>query len=368
MGRTVTMQDVARDVGVSAMTVSNVLNNRTSVGPDVRRRVLASIERLGYRVNVAARNLRSGRTGIIGLAVPEVDRPYTSQLTARIITAAQPFGLRVIVEQTGATREDELDAVAQSRLRVYDGLILAAVRVSASDIDRLRVSGPIVMLGERNAGHGIDHIGTPNVDGARAVTEHLVSLGLTRIALVGACPRWDTEPDTEYEAGRLRVQGYRAALESAGVPFRPELVIERSIWDIQSGVEAANDLFNAGTPFDAVFGLTDSLAFGVLRGLADLGLHVPDDVAVAWFDNVREAQFSIPRLTTVAPDHVQIATRAVHLLVDRIEGRRDGSGAVDLTADWTLEVRESTVGSATPSSVARRATRLAPRPLPSTAS
>src|SRR5215207_5196893 len=132
------MQDVARASGVSVMTVSNVINGH-SVSPETRSRVLEAIDTLGYRVNLAARNLRKGRTGTIGLAVPQVDSPYFAQLAARIITRAETAGYRVAIEQTGLSREKELTTLAQSRNHQYDGVILSVVGLGKEDAALLQV-------------------------------------------------------------------------------------------------------------------------------------------------------------------------------------------------------------------------------------
>src|SRR6478752_10823323 len=137
-----TLHDVAKAAGVSPMTVSNVLNKHPHVRAETRERVLKAIDDLGYRVNVAARNLRAGRTNTIGFAVPEVDRPYFAQLAARVIAKAQDAGYRVVIEQTGADRENELSAIVSSRTRMYDGLILSAVGLGTADRDLLTTDVP----------------------------------------------------------------------------------------------------------------------------------------------------------------------------------------------------------------------------------
>ena len=142
-----TIQDVAKAAGVSPMTVSNVINDHPNVRPATREKVLEAMARLDYRVNVAARNLRKGRTGTIGLAVPEVDSAYYGLLAATIIAAAERRGLRVSIEQT-ASRDNELDALSLSRNRLYDGLILATVGMGPAYVGSLQVDHPVVILGE----------------------------------------------------------------------------------------------------------------------------------------------------------------------------------------------------------------------------
>src|SRR5271154_2994407 len=179
----VTIGDVARAAGVSPMTVSHVINDHPHVRVSTRAKVLEVIEQLDYRVNLAARNLRTGRTGTIGLAVPEVDRPYYGQLAARIIRAAAKYNLRVAIEQTGASRDNELDALFLSRNRLYDGLILSTVGLGPADTDLLKLDYPVVILGERIFDGPVDHVAMLNVDAACAAALHLVQRGFRRIVM-----------------------------------------------------------------------------------------------------------------------------------------------------------------------------------------
>lgn len=313
MAGAVTIQDVAKAAGVSPMTVSHVLNAHPHVKDSTRARVLAAIEELGYRVNVAARNLRTGRTGTIGLAVPEIDRPYFGQLAAEIISAADRRGMRVVVEQTGASRENELDALFLSRKRMYDGLILSTVGLGAADIELLRVDYPVVILGERIFEGPVDHVAMPNVEGAAAATRHLLEQGCRRIILL------DGAVSGEVDMSHLRAIGYRRALEEAGISFDPTLVRAIDVFTMKSGESAIRSAVHDELEFDGVFCVTDTVGIGVLRGLASEGIRVPDQVKVIGFDNIRETEFLVPSLSSVDPDHANMAEKAVGLLARRID-------------------------------------------------
>ncbi|MFE0521481.1 LacI family DNA-binding transcriptional regulator [Streptomyces sp. NPDC058954] len=327
---------MAKAAGVSAMTVSNVINDRPNVRPSTREKVLEAVARLDYRVNVAARNLRKGRTGIIGLAVPEVDSPYYGRLAAAIITAAQRRALRVSIEQT-ASRENELDALSLSRNHQYDGLILSAAGMSQADAERLKVEHPVVVLGDRIFGGPVDHVAMPNREAARAATCHLFEQGCRRIAfLCGAVE--------EVNPSSLRLAGYREAHEAADLPADPALVQFVDRLGMREGAQRAREMAESGLDFDGVFCVTDSLAMGVLRGLADSGIRVPDQVKVIGFDNVSESEFLIPSLSTVDPDHDGMAERAVDLLVRRIEQTAHSTRHRDFVGRFSLVVRESTRG------------------------
>lgn len=336
MAPRVTMSEVAKAAGVSVMTVSNVVNGHRYVSEATRERVLEAIDRLGYRVNVAARNLRSGSTGIIGLAVPDIDAPYFGQLAALLTRRATRLGYQIVVEQTGATRESELSALTHSRLRMYDGLIISTVGLGNEDAEQLRSEFPVVALGERITGAGaLDHVAMANVAGAEAATRHLIERGCRRIAVLGGTL------DAGVNAGSLRTEGYRRALAEAGLPWRPELVLERA-YTLAGGAEGVRALVGAGLAFDGLVCMTDTLALGALRALADHGRSVPGDVRVIGFDDIEQAAYSVPSLSTVAPGHSEMADAALRLLTERIAGRRDEGAFEEFVGPHRLVVREST--------------------------
>lgn len=330
----VTIHDIAKAAGVSPMTVSNVLNSRPHVKDTTRARVLQTIDDLDYRVNVAARNLRRGKTHTIGLAVPEVDRPYFGELGAAIIENGRRHDLNVVIEQTGRSRENELTALALSRLRMYDGLILSAVGLGESDVDLLRVDFPVVILGERIFQGPVDHVATPNVDGAHAAVRHLIERGCTRIATVHG-PLSDG-----IDVSTLRHEGYSSALAEAGIEEDPRLILTVNEFSLEAASEAVHRAVADGLIFDGLFCVTDYVALGALRGLADAGIRVPDDVKVIGFDDVAISRFLTPSLSSVNPSNDLIAMKAVDLLVDRING--DSGEPVEFVSPFSLAIREST--------------------------
>ncbi|MFG1625055.1 LacI family DNA-binding transcriptional regulator [Kribbella sp. NPDC049227] len=309
----VTMADVARSAGVSTMTVSNVINGRPRVGAATRERVLASINELGYQVNLAARHLRAGRTGVVGLAVPELERPYFGQLAGRLADRFEAQGLRIVMERTGASREGEMDAVAFSRLRMYDGLILSVVDIDPAELAQIRTDAPVVMIGERALPSGFDHVMMDNVDGARQATAHLLATGARRVAMLGGDPAGSANMPS------LRAEGYALAHTQAGVPMDPDLAV-RCRFRLQDGYDEVRRLLERGIGFDAVFALTDLVAIGALRALADAGLRVPDDVQVVGFDDIDEAPYLVPSLSTVNPGHEEMADAITALLLAQLNG------------------------------------------------
>ena len=250
----VTMREVAKAAGVSIKTVSNVVNDYEFVSDATRAKVHKAIDELGYVINVSARNLRRGSTGIIALAIPDLQLSYFAQLSSLIITEAKKLGLRVIVEPTLYSREGELDALHGSQTAMVDGLIYSPLELGPDDAAEVEVDYPLVLIGERIFTDKVDHIATENVEGAKRATSYLLQTGCKRVAVVGV------HPGEEVGSAALRFRGYREALEEAGVPFDPALVVPSIMWHRNDGVAAMNTLLDSGVRPDGVVALNDMLA------------------------------------------------------------------------------------------------------------
>jgi DNA-binding LacI/PurR family transcriptional regulator len=316
------MSDVARAAGVSAMTVSNVLTGRRAVSSATRARVEAAAAALGYELNLTARHLRAGRTDTVALVVPHFDHPYFGELAARLAGLLEPAGRHLVVEHTGASREGELAAVSQTRWQLYDGVLLSVVGMSAADLDALQTSVPLVLLGEQDMPSRYDHVRMDNVTGAREATAHLLGTGSRRVAIVGG-----TTPAPDAGMMPARTAGWLAAHADAGLDPAPGLVVGAPSSDLRAGREAVRRLVRDGVEFDGVFAVTDTLATGVLAGLAEAHLRVPDDVQVVGFDNLASSEFTVPALSTVDPAHDEMARAALRLLDSLAGATPDASTA-----------------------------------------
>ncbi|QTE31621.1 LacI family DNA-binding transcriptional regulator [Pengzhenrongella sicca] len=330
------MHDVARLAGVSVKTVSNVVNGYAYLRPATKSRVEAAIAELGYQVNVSARNLRQGRTGMIGLAVPELSQPYFAELADLVIQAGEECGVTVLIEQTGAQRDRELEVLHGNRRRMTDGLIFSPLALGEEDRAEFTVGYPLVLLGERIFRGPTDHVTMANAEAAYAATTYLIGLGRRRIAVVGA------HPGETVGSAALRTAGYERALAEAGLPLDPALVVPGDPWHRATGARVVEDLLASGTAIDAVFALNDALALGALRALSARGVRVPQDVAVIGFDDVDDARYSTPSLSSVAPGRREIARTAVELLVARIADPSPVRPFVEVVSAFTLVEREST--------------------------
>lgn len=333
------LRDVAAHAGVSIRTVSNVVNGYAPVSDEMRARVEAAVAELGYRPNLLARHLKQGRTGLIALVVPELDVPYFAELARAVVTAARRHGYTVVIDQTDGEPDRERELIMRdSGAAMFDGVILSPLALSQADLARRDADGPLVLLGERIADSAYDHVAIDNVAAARAVTEHLLDLGRTRVAAIG---------DQPYETGetaQLRTRGYRQAHTARHRPVDPTLIVPTRRFHYAHGAAAMDQLLELPEgPPDAVFCYNDLLALGAIRTLLTRGFRVPGDVAVAGFDDIEAGRYNTPSLTTVSPDKTTIAQLAVDRLIARLGGQVNHQ-PTELWAPHQLVVRESTTG------------------------
>jgi len=331
-----TLKDVAERAGVSVRTVSNVVNDWPHVRPATRERVQRVIDELGYQPNLAARNLRSGRSGLIALVVPEVDVPYFAELTRCLVDEFSTRGMTVVVEQTDGRLDRERELINRgAQASLFDGIIFSPVSMSSQEIEDRRSTLPLVLLGEQHTSL-LDHVLVDNVAAAQDATQHLLDLGRRRVALIG------DRPAVRLNTSMLRTEGYKAALRAAGIAPDPRYMPTTSKFHRADGASAMAELLRLEPVPDAVFCLNDLLALGAIRTILTSGLRIPDDIAVVGFDGIEEGRYSTPTLTTVAPDKSEIARRAVELLMGQIE-HRDSAPHMEIVP-YAIQVGESTVG------------------------
>lgn len=306
-----TLKDVALVAGVSARTVSNVVNGSVHVAEDTRKRVQEACDRLGYRPNLLARNLRSGRSKVIALVVPEIGSPYFGELSQAIIEEARRRGYVVLIDHTGGDSEQEKQFLSHSSAsNLFDGVLLSPFRVTGDELREI-LDVPFVLLGPRLFDPAFDHVSIDNVAAAAEATAHLLRQGRRRVAAIG---------DQDWIGSAVRTLGFRKAHEDFGLPVQEDLIVPARHFTRQEGASAMSALIEAGKVPDAVFCFNDLLALGAMRAIHEHGLRVPDDIAVIGFDNIEEGQYATPSLTTIAPDRQVIAQLAVERLLLRIEG------------------------------------------------
>lgn len=333
----VSLKDIAKRAGVSLATVSNVVNGYRPVSEQTRQRVQQAIDELGYTPNLSARHLRNARTGIIALAIPELNNPYFAEVAGAAIREAAEHGYTLLLDYTDSDRETELMLIEGVRERIIDGLILSPVQIGRDDVLARKSDRPMVLIGENVFGVPHDHIAIDNIAASHVAVQHLVSLGRHRIAFIGA------HPDVHREPAHLRLRGYREALVAAGLPFDPALVATTSQFGRQDGLDGMRQLLKLTPPPEAVFAYNDLIAIGAIRAMHEVGLRVPQDVAVIGFDDIEEGRFATPSLTTISPDKESIGQLAVRSLIARVEGK-PAPAPKDVQTPFRLVTRESTVG------------------------
>lgn len=331
MSRT-TLKDVADRVGVSAKTVSNVVNGTGWVTDELRVRVRAAVVELGYRPNAAARQLRSGRSGMIALALPELSQPYFAELAAELVRAAQDRSITVLINQTDGSADAERRISDGIDAPVMDGLIMSPLALTAADLRGRLDTTPLVLLGEHAGESTFPHVTVDNTAAAYAATEHLIGLGCRRIAAVGA---QESGPN---ETAVLRLEGYRAALRAAGIAVDERLILPVRSFHRADGAAAARTILDTDLRPDGIFAFNDLLALGAMHVLVTAGVGVPQDVAVIGFDDIDEGRYSTPSLSSVSPDTAALARKALDLLF--AEPSQIGTH----TVGFTIADRASTKG------------------------
>ncbi|MFD2027243.1 LacI family DNA-binding transcriptional regulator [Promicromonospora aerolata] len=340
-GRRVGIKEVAAAAGVSWKTVSNVVNDTGRVGDATRARVEAVIVELGYRPNLAGRQLRRGRTNTLALAVPWVHAPYFSVLAHEVIDVGSTRGYRVLIEETRSSRDTELQVARGFDVQAIDGIIFSPLELTPAEIDEARGSVPLVLLGERAdpdpaRERRTDHVSIDNVHAAAQVTAHLLESGRRRLAFLGA------EPRGAGRTGAQRVQGFLDAHAAAGIEADERWVLQVPQFSRSSGAATVEQVLPRIGEIDGLVCANDELALGALHALRLNGVRVPADLAVTGWDNTEDGRFSNPSLTTVAPDLRAIAETAVDRIITQLADQ--AADPVDALVPHRLLVRESSRG------------------------
>ncbi len=308
--RTPVMADVARLAGVSHQTVSRVINGQTNLRPATRERVEQAIRQLGYRPNTAARALVTRRSATIGVIGSKSGYWGPSTVHRTIQAAGREAGYFVSsANLQSLTRAELLDAINHLRDHSVEGIVLISATDEALEVARAQEDlGLPVIVVEGDATKARWTVGVDQVAGAELATQHLIDLGHTEVLHLAGPPSW-----TE---GRGRLRGFQNAMHHAGLHSAQHVVGD---WSARSGFEAGREI--AGRrEVSAVFCANDQMALGVLRALSEAGRAVPTDVSVVGFDDIPEAPYLIPPLTTVRQDFRAVGRRAIEILQAAIAG------------------------------------------------
>lgn len=310
--RRVGIKDVAERAGVSWKTVSNVVHGRTNVRPQTRDRVLHAIDELGYVPNQVGRDLRGDPTKVIALVVPDLENPYFARLAQRAQAEARRRGFTVAVQLSLDDAELEWSFIAGRTARPVDAVILSPSALASDRLVEERSGRPLVLLGESLvAAPDVVHVAMDNRGSAVEVVQHLVDQGRRSILFVGA-----QDSAAPHATWRERLDGYREGLRRVGHGHDPRYEIHVEQWDRPDGRAAVERALDDDVDFDAVIAANDLLAIGVLAGLRDRGRSVPEDVAVVGWDDIPEAAYAAPPLSSVAPDLDRLVAAALDAAID----------------------------------------------------
>lgn len=329
----VTRNDVARMAGVSAATVSYVLNKGPRpVSAETRERVLRVIHDLDYKPNAVARNLRMQRTSTLGMLLPDIQNPFYAEVTRGVEAIAFENGYKVILCHSGYSIERELDYIETLQMERVAGVIWIPSAANMEPYENLVANHiPTVVIDRSLIGYKVPSVVADNYRGGYIATEHLIKLGHRRIAAI-------TRP-VEMSHSQKRIQGYIAAHEHYGIPFDQQLIVPGGYW-LENGRQAFNRLMQITPRPTAIFAYNDIMAIGSLRAAHQSGLSVPKDISIVGFDDIPQADFTCPSLTTVSMPIFDMGRRGSQLLLRLIAGEKIPTEN-EPPMDVKLVVRES---------------------------
>lgn len=329
--RPITIKDVARLAGVGISTVSRALNGSGPVSAETRQRILQIAGDLGYRPNAIAQSMVTRSTGTLGLVIPDLRNPYFPSLARGVEDAAARHGYTVMLGNSDNDPSREWTYVRALLDRQVDGIILTGTATDMVLIRQILQTGTPVVSPDHGLQEILDVVRFDQVASARAATQHLIDMGHRRIAHIAA-PSWT-------RTGRERLTGYREAISTAGLSLASAL-IRVGDWQMESGRQALLEMWREGVHPTAIYAANDLMAIGAISALTELGVRIPDDVAVLGHGNVPFAAMINPPLSSVAEKEYQWGEKAVELIVERATHSYEGP-ARNIMLPYHIVIRQS---------------------------
>ncbi|SFA39538.1 transcriptional regulator, LacI family [Parageobacillus thermantarcticus] len=328
----VTIYDVAREANVSMATVSRVVNGNPNVKPSTRKKVLEAIERLGYRPNAVARGLASKKTTTVGVIIPDISSIFFAELARGIEDIATMYKYNIILSNSDQNKEKELHLLNTMLAKQVDGILFMGGNITEEHVSEFQKSPvPIVLAATIEPNNTIPSVNIDYEQAAFEAVTYLLEKGNKRVAYVAG--------PTNDPINQKKLAGYRRALETHGLTYEEELVIEGDN-SYDSGIEAYEKIAELAEKPTAVFAGTDEMALGVIHSAQDHGVRIPDQLEVVGFDNTRLATMVRPRLTTVMQPMYDIGAVAMRLLTKYMNKENVENHIVVLP--HRIEYREST--------------------------
>jgi len=314
MGRgkkAITIQDVARTAGVSVSTVSRVLNDKDDVAPETYEKVQSIIQEMGYTSSLAARSMRSRRTNVIGLIVPDVADSFSIQVMKGVNQAIFELDYDLIIYTSGSIKKRSAAEREQYFVSLLNGSVTDGVIIVTPAATSFSTAAPVVTVDPNNECPEWLTVIATNHAGAMTAMEHLIALGHRRIGFIGGRP--------DLQSAQRRLQGYQDALRQADIPVDPDLIATGD-FTTETGRLCARNLLSLPNPPTAIFAANDRSAMGTIEAASEMGLRVPEDLSVIGFDNIPEAAYFDPALTTVDQFIEEMGCVATGKLVALIQG------------------------------------------------
>jgi LacI family transcriptional regulator len=328
--KTITIHDVAKEAGVSVSTVSRVLNGKDDVAEETVEKVQAVVRELGYASSLAARGMRSHRTNVIGLIMPDVASPYCQEIMRGVNTAIASLNKDLIIYTSGNWYTENRAQHERSYVTLLNGGIADGVVVVTPMATTFNTYAPVVIIDPNNETPDLPALTSTNFEGALAAMKYLVGLGHRQIGFITG--------RLSLVSANQRLQGYKEGLLTAGISLKEELV-EIGDYTTETAVKCARKLISLTDRPTAIFASNDMSAMGVYQAAKEAGLRIPDDLSVIGFDNLHDSAFMDPTLTTVDQFIEDIGTIATQMVVMLVGGEALPAclpGTVDFIRDNNL--------------------------------
>jgi len=333
--RRVTLRDIASLTGFSINTVSRSLNNKEEVNADTRAKILAAADKLGYRPNRLAKGLRSNKTGTIGVVVTDVANPFFSALVKGIARAARDLGYSIILQDSDEDYAGEEEAIQVLLAEQVDGILITPVQSHKQMIEKLtEAQFPFVLVGRYFQDLDTNYVVPDDYQGGFLATEHLIQQGYTRLAMVNG--------PLHISSARERFQGFSDAMSKHGIPLDESLVISGAL-TVEEGLSLSRSILKQVPRPSAIVCYSDFVAFGVMQAIREIGLSIPEDIAVVGFDDVWMSSCLEVPLTTIRSPKEELGRQAMQLLVHRLKENHNGAETDKRKLDVTLVSRKSSI-------------------------